>query len=120
MSTPSFNPNKDYHVYILDIIEAIEHINTYTDAIDEVTFSQNVQIQDAVIRRFQIIGEAANKIPNVIRNQHPDIPWKKIVAQRNFIIHEYASIQPQEIWHVIREDLPALLPKMRRALAILK
>ena len=104
----------------MDIIDAIEHIQKYTNTLNEQAFSQNIQTQDAVIRRFQIIGEAASRIPDTIRNQYPDIAWKKIVGQRNFIIHDYASIRPQEIWRVIQEDLPDLLPKMKVILSALE
>lgn len=120
MNIPSFNPNKDYRVYFLDIIDAIERILEYTKGFDEITFSQNGEKQDAVVRRFQIIGEATSRIPDIIRNNYPDIPWKQIVAQRNFVIHDYASVNPHEIWRVIREDLPILLPKIRMILADLE
>lgn len=108
MRIPSFNPEKNYLVYILDILEAIERILFYCQGIDEVAFSQDGKLQDAVIRRFQIIGEAAGRIPEEIRTTFPDIPWKKIVAQRNLIIHDYATVRPGEVWRVIQKDLPTL------------
>ncbi|TAL63403.1 MAG: DUF86 domain-containing protein [Bacteroidetes bacterium] len=64
------------------------------------------------MRRFQIIGEAGANIPEEIRVKFPDIPWKKIVAQRNLIIHDYATVRFGEIWRVIQEDLPVLQPQL--------
>lgn len=112
MNTPSFNPKKNYVVYILDIIDAIEHIEAYCTSVNEANFSRDTQLQDAVIRRFQIIGEAAGKIPDELRRKFPNIPWKKIVAQRNLIIHDYATVRSEEVWMVIQKDLPALKPQL--------
>lgn len=112
MSIPSFKPEKNYVVYILDIIDAIEHIETYCANVNEADFSRNTLLQDAVIRRFQIIGEAAGKIPDELREKFPNIPWKKIVAQRNLIIHDYATVRYEEVWMVIQKDFPTLKPKL--------
>ncbi len=106
MSIPSFNPKKNYLLYILDIIDAIEHIDEYCKGITEAGFSRNIQLQDAVIR--QIIGEAAAKIPDELRKKSPTIPWKKIVAQRNLIIHDYTTVRCEEVWIVIKKDIPVL------------
>jgi uncharacterized protein with HEPN domain len=111
MNIPSFDPKKNYAVYISDIIDAIEHIEAYCTGINEEHFSRDAQLQDAVIRRFQIIGEAAGKIPDVLRRKFSKIPWKKIVAQRNLIIHDYATVRYEEVWMVIQKDLPVLKPK---------
>ena len=99
-------------VYIADIIESIDLIEAYCKGISEEHFSRDTQLQDAVLRRFQIIGEAAGNIPNVLRKKFPKIPWKKIVAQRNLIIHDYATVRPHEVWMVIKKDLPVLKPQL--------
>ncbi|KKS89197.1 MAG: hypothetical protein UV63_C0022G0016 [Microgenomates group bacterium GW2011_GWC1_43_11] len=112
MSIPSFNPKKNYLVYITDIIEAIDLIDIYCKGVSEERFSQDIQLQDSVIRRFQIIGEAAGHIPDELRKEFPNIPWKKIVAQRNLIIHDYATVRSGEVWMVIQKDLPVLKPQL--------
>ncbi|MBU1327081.1 DUF86 domain-containing protein [Patescibacteria group bacterium] len=112
MNIPSFNPKKNYLVYISDIIDAIEHIESYCTRVNEANFSRDTLLQDAVIRRFQIIGEAAGKIPDELRKKFPNIPWKKIVAQRNLIIHDYATVRFEEVWMVIQKDFPVLKPQL--------
>ena len=108
MNIPSFDPERNYLVSIVDKLESIEHIEEYIRDMQEVEFSQNQAIQDAVIHRVQIIGEAGGKIPNEIRIQFSQIPWSKIVAMRNLIIHDYAKVDEGEVWRVVKNELPKL------------
>jgi len=71
---------KDYRIFLRHIFESIEEIEKDIQGIDEVKFSQSTQIQDAVIRRLEIIGEAAKHIPEEIRNKYHLIPWKKVAG----------------------------------------
>lgn len=95
-------------VYIEDIIESINLVEAYVKNIPEVQFSQDTQLQDSVIRRMVIIGEAANKIPNDVRALTPTIPWRTIVGFRNVAIHEYASVKMGRVWEIIQTELPIL------------
>lgn len=61
-----------------------------------------------MVRRFQVIGEAAGKIPKEMRAQFPDVPWAKIVALRNLIIHDYTNVDYSEVWRVVQKELPLL------------
>lgn len=99
---------KDITVYLEDILEAIEKISEYIVGTDEVGFSQNFVVQDAVIRRLAIIGEAAGKVPEDMQAKFPDIPWRQIAGLRNVVIHEYAGVSMGRVWRVIEKDLPAL------------
>ena len=116
MNIPSFDPEKNYQIYILDMLEAIEKIQEYTDGLTEVEFSQNLLVQDAVVRRFQIIGEAVSRVPGELREKFIIIPWKKIIAFRNLIIHDYAMVKYTEIWRVIQDELP----KLQKQLVVVK
>ena len=96
------------------MLEAIALIQEYCHDVTEVQFSQNLQLQDAVIRRLQIIGEAAGKIPQELRDKFSTVSWKKIVAFRNLIIHDYASIKFSEVWRVSQEELPVLQSQLEQ------
>ncbi len=99
---------KDYRVYIDDMLEAIDKIAQYVSAVDNVRFSQDTQLQDAVLRRFGIIGEAATRISLEVRLLAPTIPWKSVVGLRNIVIHEYTNVSLGKAWDVIENDLPKL------------
>lgn len=80
----------------------------------------NAQVQDAVMRRLEIIGEAAKHVPEEVRKAYPHVPWKTIVGLRDVLIHEYFGVQTERIWKVIQENIPALekdMPAIKRDLA---
>ena len=83
---------KDPLVYIDDIRDSIEAIKRYTAGLTKEDFFNSTEKQDAVYRRLELIGEAANRLPDEFRSQYHRIPWNKIIGMRNVLIHEYDSI----------------------------
>lgn len=73
---------------------------------------------DAVVRNFEIIGEATRNIPDEIINKYPEIPWKKMYGLRNLISHEYFGIDYEMIWKIIGDDLPQNLKDLQRILKV--
>lgn len=71
-------------------------------------FKKNKLIVDAVIRNFEIIGEASTHIPHTFRSIHPDIPWKQMSAMRNILIHEYFCVNLGTVWQTVQAKLPIL------------
>lgn len=97
---------RDARVYIADILEAITKIEEYMSGLSsDQEFYTNTQIQDAVLRRLEIIGEAVKNIPGEFRDLYPDIPWKQIAGMRDILIHEYFGVKPKRALKVVREDL---------------
>lgn len=103
---------RDIGVYIDDIRESITKIEEYTQAISEDDFFKSDQIQDSVLRRLEIIGEAAKNIPADFRKKYPDIPWRDIADTRNILIHEYFGVNIERVWLVVKNDLPDLKKKL--------
>ena len=68
---------RDANLFIVDILECIQKIREYTSVISKEEFLQNTQIQDAVLRRFEIIGEAVKSLPEPLTDKYPEIPWRK-------------------------------------------
>lgn len=95
-------------LYIEDILESIDKIEEYIGEIKEEDFYRNTQLQDSVLRRLEIIGEAAKNIPPVFRNKYSIIPWKKMAGMRDVLIHEYFGVNLKRVWRVANKDLPRL------------
>lgn len=94
-------------LYIKDILDAIKNIENYTQGISFMKFSKDQKTIDAVVRNFEIIGEASKSLSNRIKSSSPEIPWKDVTGMRNKITHEYFGVDLEIIWKAILEDLPA-------------
>jgi uncharacterized protein with HEPN domain len=98
---------KDNRLYLSNIKECIERIQSYTCDGREV-FLQTPMIQDAVIRNFEIIGEATKRLSTGLRAAYPNAPWQQIAGFRDVLIHDYLKVNLNRVWVVIEQDLPEL------------
>ena len=99
---------KDTKIFLEHILESIELIEEYTADKTKEEFLTSQQLQDAVIKRIEIIGEAVKNIPNDIREKYTDIPWKDIVGMRDILIHQYFGVDLDLAWKVVKENIPEL------------
>jgi len=111
---------RDMGVYIEDILESIAKIEQYTKTITKDKFLENTQIQDAVLRRLEIIGEAVKNIPRAFRDKYPGVRWKNIAGMRDVLIHEYFGVNIDRAWKVAKEDILDLRGKMLKVKKDLK
>ncbi len=108
--------NRDVRLYLNDMLECIEKIEEYMKNVTEDEFSGNAQLRDAVMRRLEIIGEAAKNMPASIRNKYPEVEWKKVAGMRDVLIHVNFDEVLERIWIVVKKELPELKEKVRKAL----
>ena len=99
---------KENNVYLWHILEAIESIQLYTVNMNLEEFYKTPLVQDAVIRKLEIIGEAASKLDQDIRLAISNIPWGEISDMRNKLIHEYFGVDIDIVWETVNQYLPIL------------
>jgi len=102
-------PKREWRFYLQDMIRFAHNVQTYTEGLDQAGFVASGISYDATLRNLELIGEAAMHVPENVRSQHTDIPWRLVIATRNRLIHGYLGIDDDTVWSIIQEDIPALL-----------
>jgi uncharacterized protein with HEPN domain len=98
---------------LLDILERIELIQRHGTA-DEQSLTDDVVVQAATLHWIEIIGEAANRISTALKEQHPEVPSRAVIAMRNLVTHGYDQVRLDIVWEVIRDDLEPLREQIGR------
>jgi uncharacterized protein with HEPN domain len=106
---------KDDRLYLKDVIRCAERILAYTAGGRE-EFVASTLIQDAVIRNFEIIGEAVKQISSELKAAHPEVEWRPIARFRDLLIHHYMGVDLNEVWNIVVGDLPDLRQHAERIL----
>lgn len=95
--------------YLLDILLYAREIRDFMAGIDRSAFLFDHKTQYAVIRCFEVIGEAAKRISDDVRKGHPDIPWSSMAKMRDLLIHAYDRVDIDEVWDTVQNDIPKLI-----------
>jgi len=107
---------KNEKIFLRHILESIENVENFTKDVSKTEFLSSVLVQDGVIRRLEIIGEAVKNLPLEVKEQYPDIEWKKIAGLRDVLIHAYFDVDIDLTWEIIKRDLPDLKKKIKKIL----
>lgn len=103
-----------WRFYLDDMIGFAEKVLAYTEGLDQAAFVASGLNYDATLRNLELIGEAATRIPDVVRAAHPEIPWRMTIATRNRLIHGYLGIDNDTLWSIIQDDVPDLLRQLKQ------
>ena len=112
--------SRGIEILLGEILNAIALLRDYTEGLDFDAFAANVEKQDSVIRRLEIIGEAVKGIPAHVRVKHPAVPWRDIAGARDILIHEYFRVDLKLAWDMVKKDLPLLESEVRSILQELR
>ncbi|MEN6518186.1 MAG: DUF86 domain-containing protein [Methanospirillum sp.] len=99
------------------MLEATEKAFSYTSGMDRDRFVDDEYAVLVISRLLEIVGEAAKKVPDVVRADHPEIPWRKIAGTRDILIHAYFHVDAGQLWRTVTEDLSPLRDALRRILS---
>ncbi len=107
---------RTYLMYLEDIRTSMNRIAEYIEGLDFNSFKKDYKTVDAIIRNFEIIGEASKNLPDFIKNQNPKIPWQEMYYLRNKVSHEYFGIDYEIIWDVAKNYLPVNVIEIEKLL----
>ena len=100
--------------YLFDILDSARAALNYASGKTWEQFSTEHLLQDAIVRRLEIIGEASSRVSAATQKKHSQLPWQEMKGTRNRIIHEYDSIELDIIWDIIQKDLPPLVSELEK------
>lgn len=98
--------------WLLDILLAARRVAEYVKNVSENEFQRNQVLQDAVVKRLEIIGEAANQLSDSLKKSHSEVPWDLIVGMRHRLVHEYFHIDVSKVWDVAKNEVPKLIAQI--------
>ncbi|MDO9575580.1 MAG: DUF86 domain-containing protein [bacterium] len=105
---------REFGDYIQDIIDAMNKGMDFIDGMEPEEFIRDEKTVFAVIRAIEIIGEAVKYIPEDVKKEYPQIPWKEIAGMRDKLIHAYFGVNLVRVWETVKEEIPALKPSFEK------
>jgi uncharacterized protein with HEPN domain len=108
---------REYEDYLADLLDAIKKIEDFIVGLEFETFKKDEKTIFAVIRALEIIGEATKHIPDDIRMQYPEVPWKDMAGMRDVLIHDYFGVDEETVWLTVKEKIPEIKPLINKIMA---
>jgi uncharacterized protein with HEPN domain len=106
--------SREWRLYVADMREFCARIAKYTDGLSREEFEKTPLVYDATLRNLELIGEAARHVPEEARAKAPDVPWPRVVAVRNILIHGYLGLDNDIIWDIVQNEIGKLLQALEK------
>jgi len=110
-------PERDFTLYLKDILDSGNAVTEFVKSLSFEEFCNDRKTYSAVIREFEIIGEAVGKLPDELKLKCPDVAWQDIKDFRNLLVHEYFGVDFEIVWKIIQDDLPGLVSAIRKMIS---
>jgi uncharacterized protein with HEPN domain len=105
---------REYKLYLADMLAAMESIERFIEGMNFEEFQADDKTASAVIRKFEIIGEASRNIPEEVKQKHPAVPWKEMAGMRDRLIHAYFGVDYNLVWTTIKTRIPEAKQAIRK------
>ena len=105
---------REWRFYVTDMVGFCEKVLAFTQGLEQAQFVADAMRFDATVRNLELVGEAATHIPVDVRNAHPTIPWRMLIATRNQLIHGYLGLDNDILWSIVQTDVSVLLPQLKQ------
>jgi uncharacterized protein with HEPN domain len=106
--------SRSWELFLRDMLESARKIMRFTAGAKLETFVANEIMYDAVLYNLQVLGEAAKKIPDPIRQGHPEIDWRGVAGLRDVLSHAYFAVDDAALWRIVSADVPRLVAQLER------
>jgi len=103
--------------YVEDMLDACRSVLDFTREMTFDEFASDDRTNSAVVRKLEVIGEAARQLPDNLREQHTSIPWREVIGFRNVAVHGYYLVDLRIVWTIVQNDIPAMIPHLERMLS---
>jgi len=108
--------NEGDAAYIQDMLDAGAAVQRHVSGKSRQDYDAQEMLRDAIERKVEIFGEAARRISQATRDAHPEIPWRKIMATRHILAHDYGRVNPNVLWRIATQHIPEALVQLRKLL----
>jgi uncharacterized protein with HEPN domain len=108
--------SRDYRDYLQDILDAVNDIESFVDGMTYEEFIKDRKTLNAVVRSIEIIGEASKNIPETLKANCKELPWKQMAGMRDKLIHAYFGVDVETLWKAVKENIPSLKKAIQKML----